>query len=119
MICLQLSSTDAWPALLENRLLEEGYNWQVINAGISGETSSGALARIKWILAKEPDIVIVETGANDALRGIPIDAIKENISKAVHMLKQAEVTVVLAGMQIVQNLGPDYTMAFAAIYLWL
>lgn len=113
---LGVAESDAWPKLLEKRLGENGYNWQVINAGISGETSSGALARIQWILAQKPDIVILETGANDGLRGIPPATIKDNITRAVQMLRENNVTVVLAGMQIVQNLGPLYTSDFAAIY---
>jgi acyl-CoA thioesterase-1 len=90
--------------------------WQVINAGISGETSSGALARINWIIAQQPDIVILETGANDGMRGIPTGLIRENISRAVGLLKEAGVEVVLAGMQMLQNLGPVYTKQFAAVY---
>ncbi len=107
---------EAWPALLEKKLQNKGYNWQVINAGISGETSSGVLSRIKWILARKPEIVILETGGNDGLRGIPPSVIRENINKAVQMLQENNVTVVLAGMQIVENLGAEYTREFADIY---
>lgn len=113
---LGVMEDEAWPALLEKKLQNNGNHWQVINAGISGETSSGALSRIKWILAQKPDVVILETGANDGFRGIPPPVIRKNISKAVHMLQEGNVTVVLAGMQIVQNLGADYTGAFADIY---
>lgn len=113
---LGVAEQEAWPALLEKQLQQEGYNWQVINGGISGETSSGTLRRIKWILAQGPEIVILETGANDGLRGIPITTVRENISEAVQMLQAGGVTVVLAGMQIIQNLGPEYTEAFAEIY---
>lgn len=113
---LGVAEKDAWPALVARELAEDGFNWQVINAGISGETSSGMLGRIKWIAAQRPDIVILATGANDGLRGIPPAVIRENISKAVEMLKQSNITVVLAGMQIVQNLGPEYTNEFAAVY---
>jgi len=106
----------AYPALLEEKLRKEGYNFRVINAGISGETSSGALSRIRWILAQDPDIVILETGANDGLRGIAIDLIKENISRTVQMIKEHNAEVILAGMQMVQNLGAGYTGTFAEIY---
>jgi acyl-CoA thioesterase-1 len=106
----------AYPARLEKKLQAEGYHWRVINAGISGETSSGALARIRWILAQHPDIVILETGANDGLRGMPLALLRENISKAVQLLQKGGVRVVLAGMQVVRNLGPDYTKGFAEIY---
>ena len=113
---LGVSERNAWPALVQNKLRQEGYSRQVINAGISGETSSALLRRIKWILSQKPDIVILESGANDGLRGIPIPVIKDNISKAVQMLQEGDVAVILAGMQIVRNLGPVYTESFAAIY---
>jgi acyl-CoA thioesterase-1 len=106
----------AWPTLLEKKLQRDGLHWQVINSGISGETSSGMLSRIKWILAQKPDIVILETGANDGFRGIPIPVIKKNIHAAVQLSQQNKVTVLLAGMKIVQNLGSDYTRDFANIY---
>jgi acyl-CoA thioesterase-1 len=113
---LGVAEEEAYPAVLEEKLQQNGYNWQVINAGISGETSSGALTRINWIIAQHPEIVILETGANDGMRGIPIRVIRENISDAVRLLKAADVEVVLAGMQMLQNLGPDYTEQFAAVY---
>ncbi len=111
-----VAETAAWPSLLKTQLNKNGHNWQVINAGISGETSSGTLSRIRWIIAQNPDIVILETGANDGFRGIPTHVIKDNINKTVTMLLDKQITLVLAGMQIVQNFGPIYTSAFAAIY---
>jgi acyl-CoA thioesterase-1 len=111
-----LAEEEAYPARLRERLREDGYDFHVINAGISGETSSGTLSRIKWILAQKPDIVILETGANDGLRGIKTDLIKENISGSVQMLKENNAEVILAGMQMVQNLGAGYTGTFAEIY---
>jgi len=106
----------AYPAVLEERLRRQGYPYRVINAGISGETSSGTLSRIKWVLTLKPDIVILVTGANDGLRGIDPGLVKSNIRETIKSLKEKNVTVVLAGMQIVQNLGQDYTTAFAKIY---
>ena len=106
----------AYPAILEKNLHGLGYAYQVINAGISGETSSGTLARIKWVLTLNPDIVILVIGANDGFRGIAPDLIKTNIEKIVQELKSRNVTVVLGAMQMVQNLGRDYTTAFANIY---
>jgi acyl-CoA thioesterase-1 len=113
---LGVAEEEAYPAVLEEKLHQSGHNWQVINAGISGETSSGALTRIDWIIAQHPDIVILETGANDGMRGIPTWLIKDNINQAVQLLKGADVEVVLAGMQMLQNLGPDYTIQFGAVY---
>ena len=106
----------AYPAVLERKLRAQGYPYQVINAGISGETSSGTLARIKWILTLNPDIVILVIGANDGFRGIDPNLIQTNIQKIVRELKAQNVTVVLGAMQIVQNLGKDYTTTFAKIY---
>ena len=88
----------------------------MINAGVSGETSSGARSRLKWALTLKPDIVILVTGANDGLRGIAPDLIKSNLDAIVDLLKQNEIIVVLGGMQMVQNLGHDYTVAFSNIY---
>lgn len=106
----------AYPAVLQKKLTEQGYAYNVINAGVSGETSSGARSRIKWALTLKPDIVILVTGANDGLRGIAPDLIKSNIDAIVQILKQNEIIVVLGGMQMVQNLGQDYTAAFSNMY---
>jgi acyl-CoA thioesterase-1 len=106
----------SYPALLERKLFAEGFRYQVINAGISGETSSGALSRIKWALTTKPDIVILVTGANDGLRGIDPGLVKSNITQMIQMLKDRDVIVVLGGMQMVQNLGQNYTDAFSEIY---
>ena len=106
----------AYPAVLERKLHDLGYPYRVINAGISGETSSGTLARINWVLTLNPDIVILVIGANDGFRGIDPDLIKSNIGKIVRVLKAKDVTVVLGAMKMVQNLGREYTTAFANIY---
>jgi acyl-CoA thioesterase-1 len=106
----------AYPAMLEKKLREKGYPYKVVNAGISGETSSGTLSRIKWVLTLKPDIVVLVIGANDGFRGIDPNLIRTNIRKIIQELKQKKVVVVLGAMQIVQNLGKDYTTAFARIY---
>lgn len=106
----------AYPAQLEKKLLKHGYRYKVVNAGNNGETSSGLLSRMKWILSLNPDIVILETGANDGFRGVNPELTKKNIERAVLILKANRITVVLAGMQIVQNLGKEYTEAFKMIY---
>ena len=113
---LGVEEDSAYPAVLEKKLEEMGYPYQVINAGNSGETSSGTLSRLKWVLTLKPDIVILVIGANDGFRGIDPDLIKTNIQKIIQELKQRQVIVVLGAMQIVQNLGKDYTTAFAKIY---
>ncbi len=112
----RVDESEAYPALLAERLRQEGYDYEVINAGVSGETSSGALARLDWMLTLEPDIVILETGANDGLRAVDPSLTRRNIEAIVTRLKAEGVIVVLAGMQMVRNLGPAFTEAFGAIY---
>jgi acyl-CoA thioesterase-1 len=107
----------AYPALLGKKLQENGYPYQVVNAGISGETSSATLARIEWVLTTlKPDIVILVIGANDGFRGIAPDLIKTNILAIIKILKENNVTVLIGGMQIGQNLGKEYVDAFENIY---
>jgi acyl-CoA thioesterase-1 len=107
---------DAYPAQLEKKLQAAGFNWRIVNAGISGETSSGTLSRVAWIVKLKPDIVILETGANDGLRGIDPQVTQKNISETVRLLKENHVTVILAGMRMVTSMGQDYTRSFAAMY---
>lgn len=111
-----LDEEKAYPAILEKKLRDSGHNYKVINAGISGETSSGTLSRIRWILTLNPDIVILETGANDGLRGIDPDLTRKNIHEIVRILKGEGVVVVVAGMEMVRNLGVEFTDAFREIY---
>ncbi len=113
---LGVAPDKSYPALLEQMLAERGYQYRVVNAGISGETSSGARSRVDWILKLNPDIIIVETGANDGLRAIDPDLIEENIDQIIRRFKENNVTVVLAGMQMVTNLGADYVSSFNAVY---
>jgi acyl-CoA thioesterase I len=111
-----LPEKEAYPAQLEAKLKSEGHAIKVMNAGINGETSSGALSRVKWILSLRPDIVILETGANDGFRGIKPDLIEKNISEIIRLFKENGITVVLAGMQMLSNMGAEYTRDFRAIY---
>jgi acyl-CoA thioesterase-1 len=112
-----VDESEAYPALLEAKLHADGYPFKVINAGVSGETSSGTLSRINWVISSlKPNIVILETGANDGLRGIDPDVLAENLERIVRILKENDVQIILAGMKILPNLGPDYTKAFAAVY---
>lgn len=105
-----------YPAQLQKRLEAEGYSYRVINAGVSGETSSGTLSRLNWILHQNPDIVILETGANDGLRGIDTTLVEKNLREILQVLKQKGVVTVFTGMQMVSNLGVGYTLEFNTIY---
>ena len=111
-----VDESESYPALLENRLQLAGYNYLVINAGVSGETSSGTLSRMEWIMTLEPDAIILETGANDGLRGIDPGLVKDNFRQILSFLEQKEVVVLLAGMKMVWNLGPEYVEKFNSIY---
>ena len=114
---LGVAEDQAYPAQLARRLKADGKNYQVINAGVSGETSSGALSRIDWVISSlSPDIVILETGANDGLRGLDPDLLKTNLDGLVRKLIARNIQVILAGMLMLPNLGPDYTQAFSEIY---
>lgn len=114
---LGVAEDQAYPAQLARRLSADGYNYQVINAGVSGETSSGTLSRIDWVInSLKPDIVILETGANDGLRGLDPGLLRDNLDRLVARLTGQGIQVVLAGMLMLPNLGPEYTQAFAAIF---
>jgi acyl-CoA thioesterase-1 len=113
---LRVNENDAYPAQLERKLQAAGLHWTVVNAGISDETSSGALSRINWVLKLRPDIVILETGANDGLRGVDPRVTQRNIDEMLRIFKKNKVLVVLAGMRMVRNLGTEYTDAFDAVY---
>ncbi len=113
---LGVAEAEAYPAVLEQKLQANGYPYRVINAGSSGETSSGALSRVNWVLSLKPDIVILETGGNDGLRAIDPALTEQNIRELVTKFKESGSVVVLAGMQTAQNLGREYTTAYAAIY---
>ena len=106
----------AYPALLEEKLQKEGFSCTVINAGSSGETSSGLLSRIDWVLLLKPDIVILCTGANDGLLGIDYRLIQNNISRMVRTFKEHQVTVILAGMKMLINYGSSYTKPYNRLY---
>jgi acyl-CoA thioesterase I len=114
---LGVPEDQAYPAQLARRLQALGYNYQVVNAGVSGETSSGALSRIEWVISSlSPDIVILETGANDGLRGLDTDLLRTNLDRLVNILTAHNIQVIMAGMLMLPNLGPDYTRAFSEAY---
>lgn len=107
---------EAIPARLQAALKAEGRNVEVLNHGVSGDTTAGGLDRTDWMLADKPDIVIVELGANDALRAIDPATTERNLDAIVTKLKDAKVTVWLAGMLAPRNLGPQYAQSFDGIY---
>lgn len=113
---LGLQGSSAFPAQLEKRLIEDGFEVKVTNAGVSGETTAGGLARIGYALQDGADLVILELGANDMLRGLDPKAARENLEKIIAASKAKGARVLLAGMVAGVNFGPDYKRAFDAIY---
>ena len=113
---LGVAPEEAYPALLEAKLRREGFDYRVVNAGVSGDTSAGGLRRLDWALRLKPDVVIVALGANDGLRGQPPAALRDNLTRIVERARTAGSRVLLAGMRVPPNYGDDYSRAFAAVY---
>jgi acyl-CoA thioesterase I len=106
-----------WAALLQSKLKSEGYGEQVVNASVSGETTEGGLARLPRALAlHHPGIVIIELGGNDGLRALPVDQMRANLAQMAALCKAAGARVLLLGMQIPPNYGPEYTQQFRSSY---
>ncbi|WP_442873046.1 arylesterase [Aurantimonas sp. A3-2-R12] len=110
---------EAFPEQLQVALRDRGYGVEVTNAGASGDTSSGGLARLDWSVPTEADLVIVELGANDALRGISPEITEKNLDQILQTLTERGQAVILAGMIAPPNMGPDYSAAFNPIYAGL
>ena len=115
---LGLDPEQAYPAIIQGKLDSAGLRYQVINAGVSGETSAGALTRIDWILRQSPAVLVIETGANDGLRGQPPQAVRSNIQAIIDRTRASSpaTEIILAGMQALPNLGGNYVRQFVRIY---
>jgi acyl-CoA thioesterase-1 len=111
-----VAEADAFPIRLEQALRKRGAECTVLNAGVSGDTSAGGLARLEWVLADQPTHLLVELGGNDALRGLQVEQMKENINQIVLTAKERGVKVVLAGMEAPPNLGRSYGDEFRQVY---
>lgn len=109
---LGLVESQSYPALLQKKLDEEGYEFEVVNAGVSGDTSAGGLRRLDWALEGDVRVLVVALGANDGLRGLSVEQMKENLSAIIQRARARGVTVVLAGMEAPPNYGQEYTLAF-------
>lgn len=105
---LGLTAKETYPSQLQSMLNSAGYDYEVVNAGVSGDTSAGGLRRMDWVLDENVKIVILELGANDILRGLPINLMKQNLAKMIESMQSRGITVVLAGMEAPTNSGPEY-----------
>lgn len=113
---LGLDSDASFPSLIQARLDQQGLDFAVVNAGVSGDTSAGGLRRLEWSLQGQPRVLVLALGANDGLRGLPTTELQKNLATIIERAQRAGVTVVLAGMEAPPNNGPDYTRRFRQVY---
>jgi acyl-CoA thioesterase I len=113
---LGLPPQEAFPALLQRKIDADGLKFEVINAGVSGDTSAGGLRRLDWALDGDVQVLIVGLGANDGLRGLPVEEMRKNLSAIIERAQARHITVVLCGMEAPPNFGAPYTAAFRAAY---
>ncbi len=110
----QLSVEEAYPAVIAKWV--DTNQWELVNAGISGDTTAGGLSRLNWVLRSQPDIVVIALGANDGLRGIPLWTIQNNIDKMVAKIQDSGASAIILGMQLPSNYGPNYRKRFSQIF---
>ena len=113
---LGLPASAAYPALLAQRLKDAGMDFEVVNAGVSGDTSAGGLERFDWALQGDVRVLILALGANDGLRGLPIEQLRRNLSQVIERAQARRIAVILAGMEAPPNYGRDYIAAFHKVY---
>ena len=112
-----LAANEGWVSLLQNRLKAQGYGYRVVNASVTGETTTGGLARLPRALSlHRPAIVVIELGGNDGLRGLPLDTSRANLQKMIDLSRKAGAAVLLLGMKIPPNYGPRYANEFERLY---
>lgn len=111
-----LETTQAFPSLVGERLRSRNLPWKVVNAGVSGDTSAGGLRRLDWLFRQRVDLLFVCLGANDGLRGIPVEATEQNLRAIIARARQGGARVALAGMRLPENYGRDYQGKFEAMY---
>jgi len=113
---LGIPREDAYPAVLQRRLKDEGYPLEVINAGISGDTTADGLRRANWALEGDVRLLILALGANDGLRGLPVSQMKDNLQSIIHRARQRGIPVLLVGMEAPPNYGEQYAAAFRLVF---
>jgi acyl-CoA thioesterase-1 len=113
-----LELSQAYPALIQQRINQEGLNFRVINAGQSGDTSAGGLARMDWLLKNKVDVLVLELGGNDGLRGLPVEVIRKNLQAIIDRARKQypQIKIVIAGMKMPPNMGGQYSREFEAMF---
>jgi acyl-CoA thioesterase-1 len=111
-----LDRRESVPSLLQARLEKAGYRYEVVNAGVSGDTSAGGLSRLDWSLEGNVELLVLELGANDGLRGLPVAAMKKNLGEIIRRAKSRGITVLLTGMEAPPNYGAAYTSEFRQVF---
>jgi acyl-CoA thioesterase-1 len=113
-----VDAEQAYPALLQKKILARGWNFKVINAGQSGDTSAGGLGRLDWLLKNRVDVLVLELGGNDGLRGLPVETTRKNLQAIIDRVKAKypDAKVILAGMKVPPNMGREYGEQFTAIF---
>ena len=113
---LGLETEDAYPAILQERIDEAGYSYEVVNAGVSGDTTAGGLSRADWVLEGDVRVLILALGGNDGLRGLPVEEMKRNLAETIERAREKDVAVLLAGMEAPPNMGTAYTSEFRRVF---
>lgn len=113
---LGLPSDQSYPSLIGKKLKDHGYDYEIVNAGVSGDTSAGGVRRLDWSLEGDVRALVLALGANDGLRGLPTDEMKKNLEAVLDRAKARNIPVVLAGMEAPPNNGPQYTQEFRKVY---
>jgi len=111
-----LEPAQAFPSLLQRRLEQEGLEYQVVNAGVSGDTTAGGLRRLDWSIAGDTRVLVVALGGNDGLRGLPVEETRRNLDAIITRAKERGITVILAGMEAPPNYGAKYTAEFRQVF---
>jgi acyl-CoA thioesterase I len=113
---LHLAADQAFPAIVQRRLAAKGLRFELMNGGVSGDTTAGGLRRVDWLLKRSPRVVVIELGGNDGMRGVPVDSIEANLRAIIAKVTAAHARVLLLGMRIPPSYGPEYVTAFEAMY---
>ena len=113
-----VEAAESFPDLLQQRLAEKKLPWEIVNAGVSGDTTAGGVRRMPWLLRRRMDVLVIELGGNDGLRGLAPEQTRENLEKIIALAREKypDVKIILAGMQMPSNMGADYTKKFSALF---